>query len=185
MTTHDKTRTAGRLARLGTVGHGFRISRIAGLLGFRRPELQGLGASFAGIGNVKIPTLKNEGSGTRKINATSPGSARRFLGGRSLSSDIKAGRSLVGRGFQPRHNKPARAAPSARGAFPASLRSLVLRSGSSAQGRSPTAARRSSIFAFLSQKTPKSAKNYSTHSAGRNDRKRLKTIRRGMRYSTH
>ena len=170
MTTHDKTRTGGRRARLGTVGHGFRISRIAGLLGFRRPELQGLCASFAGIGNVKIPTLKNEASGTRKINATSPGSARRFLGGRSLSSDIKAGRSLVGRGFQPRHSKPARGAFRSRcfSREPSILGSLLR---FERDGRFPTAARRSSIFAFYSHNTPKSAKNYSTHSAGRNDRK--------------
>jgi hypothetical protein len=135
-------------------------------------------ASFAGIGNVKIPILKNEGSGTRKINATSPGSARRFLGGRSLSSDIKAGRSLVGRGFQPRHNKPAR------GAFRSrclSRETSILGSPLPFErhGRFPTAARRSCVFAFRSQRTPNSAEIYSTLHVERNASQVIENNQRG------
>ena len=51
----------------------------------------GLCARFARIRNIKIPTLKDEGSGTRKTNATPTHSALGFLGGRSFSSDIKSG----------------------------------------------------------------------------------------------
>jgi hypothetical protein len=39
MTTHHKTRTPGRRAGLGTVGHGVRISRIPGLPPLRGSEL--------------------------------------------------------------------------------------------------------------------------------------------------
>ena len=97
MTTNDKTRTGARRARLGTVGHCFRISRIAGLLGFR-------------------------------------GSERGAFRSRCLSRES----SILGSPL--RFERP---------------------------GRFFAAARRPSIFAFLSQNTPKSAKNYSTHSAGR------------------
>src|ERR1700690_3917692 len=62
----------------------------------------GLCARFTRIGNVRIPTLKDEGSGTRKTNATPPRSVRRFLGGRSFSSDIPPPPS---NGLQPLRNR--------------------------------------------------------------------------------
>jgi hypothetical protein len=122
MTTNHKTRTAGRHARLGTVGHGVRTSRIPGLPPSRGSELE----------------LRQ-----------------------------KAGRSLVGRGFQPRHNKPARSAFRSRclSREPSILGSpLRLKR----PGRFFAAARRSSVFAFLSQNTPKNAKIYSTLHVERN-----------------
>ena len=90
MTTNDKTRTGGRRARLGTVGHDFSHDNNPAHGAFRSRRLS------------REPS--------------SPGFPLRFE----------------------RH------------------------------GRFFAAARRSSVFAFLSQNTPKSAENYSTHSAERN-----------------
>jgi hypothetical protein len=71
---------------------------------------------------------------------------------------------LVGRGFQPRHND-RRGAPSARGAFPASLHFPAFRFNPSTTGPSSPPPRR--LFAFSSPKTPKAAADHPSIAAER------------------